>query len=494
MSLIKKIVRQSAVYFFSTVISVFIGFFLKIYISRVLGADALGIFSLGITIITITGLFLSLGYGNGLIRFISKYKAKSHFDKLSSYILNTAFINGAIVVPLFILFLLFPKFIAFNLFNTPSLEKYIPLFGIMMLVNSFIVLAEQLIRGLQEVKWSTSINTFLRLPFKILFIILFFSWGYGLKGYILAELLGSLLALFLFFFLIKNLLRPYFIFSFKNLFVFNDEEKKYSFNLLVTNIVAALRNHGDKIILVYYLSTFELGIYSVVLTIASFIPLVLTSFNSIFSPIISELYTKNNLKKLVFYFQLSGRYVFILSFPLIVFLFLFSNEVMSVFGNEFKIGSNLLLFIVGGQLINISLGSVGLMLQMCGFEKQMRNISIFSSLSSFLLYFLLVGKLGLIGLGIVYIFNLLVMNISCSYILYKKLKIKIFHNLYIKIVLLFLFLFIPCYYFFSLNIIFINSFSLIYLLSSLYIYFLLFWYIFFGKNEVPQILKTLNIN
>ena len=50
---------------------------------------------------------------------------------------------------------------------------------------------------------------------------------------------------------------------------------------------------------------------------------------------------------------------------------------MSVFGNEFKIGSNLLLFIVGGQLINISLGSVGLMLQMCGFEKQMRNISIF---------------------------------------------------------------------------------------------------------------------
>ena len=70
MSLIKKIVRQSAVYFFNTVISVFIGFFLKIYISRVLGADALGIFSLGITIITITGLFLSLGYGNGLIRFI----------------------------------------------------------------------------------------------------------------------------------------------------------------------------------------------------------------------------------------------------------------------------------------------------------------------------------------------------------------------------------------------------------------------------------------
>ena len=36
--------------------------------------------------------------------------------------------------------------------------------------------------------------------------------------------------------------------------------------------------------LVYYLSTFELGIYSVTLTIAAFIPLVLTSVNSIFFP------------------------------------------------------------------------------------------------------------------------------------------------------------------------------------------------------------------
>ena len=104
---------------------------------------------------------------------------------------------------------------------------------------------------------------------------------------------------------------------------FNKEEKKYSLNLLITNSVLALGRHGDKIVLVYFLSTFELGIYSVTLTIAAFIPLVLTSVNSIFSPIISQLHSQNKLKDLKHYFQLSGRYIFLLSFPLMFFIFLF---------------------------------------------------------------------------------------------------------------------------------------------------------------------------
>lgn len=492
MSLIKKIVGQSAVSFLSTVASVVVGFFLKIYLSRILGAESLGIYSLGLTVISILGIILSLGYGNGLVRFVSKYKATKQLERLSAYIGSTLFINTAIVLPLFFVFIYFPHTIAVDLLQTPSLEKYIPVFGVMMVVNSFIVLAEQMIRGLQEVRRSTVINAFLRLPFKIGCILLLFSWGWGLEGYIVAELLASLFALFLFSILLIKLLKPLVKLSWKNVLKLNKEEKKYSSNLLITNGVAALRNHGDKILLVYYLSTYELGIYSVVLTIASFIPLVLTSVNSIFSPIISQLHAQNKLKELSHYFQLSGRYVFILSFPLMVFLFIFSKDVMLVFGNEFVEGSRLLLFIVIGQVINVSLGSVGSMLQMCGFEKQMRNVSIISSATSFLLYFFLIAEWGLIGLGIVYIFNLTVMNIACSYVLYNKLKIKIIHRSYIEIMALFLILFIPCYYLISLNIIIIDSFVLFIGLIALYLIFLLFWYVFFGKKELPQILKTLN--
>ena len=56
---------------------------------------------------------------------------------------------------------------------------------------------------------------------------------------------------------------------------------------------------------------------------------------------------------------------------------------MALFGNDFIRGSNLLSLIILGQFINISMGSVGLMLQMTGLEKPMRNVLIISSVISF---------------------------------------------------------------------------------------------------------------
>ena len=225
MSLIKKIVGQSAVYFIGTVIAVIIGFFFKIYLSRTLGADALGIYSLGLTAISVLGIFLSLGYGNGLVRFISKYKATQNNEKLVYYISNTTIINICIVVPFSICFYLFPEIIANKILNTPTLEEYVPFFGVMMFVNSFLVLAEQVIRGIQEVKKSTLINTFLRLPFKIGLVVLLFTLGWNLEAYIVAELLGSLLALVLLVILIKRLIPELSNYRFRSI-RFSEEEKK----------------------------------------------------------------------------------------------------------------------------------------------------------------------------------------------------------------------------------------------------------------------------
>ena len=490
MSLVKKIVGQSTVYFLGTIISVIVGFFFKIYLSRILGADALGIYSLGITAIGVLGIFLSFGYGNGLIRFVSKYKATQSYNYLISYLANTSIINLCVVLPVSFLFYFFPDIIAYNVLKTPKLNEYIPLFGFMMFVNSFLILAEQTIRGLQEVKKSTIINTFLRLPFKIGLVVLFFNWGWQLEGYIIAEILGSLLAFIFLIILIKRLLPRLSDFKRTN---YNKEEKKYSQNLLITNSVLALGRHGDKIVLVYFLSTFELGIYSVILTIAAFIPLVLTSVNSIFSPIISQLHSQNKLKDLEHYFQLSGRYIFLLSFPLIVFIFLFSKHIMYLFGSDFIQGSFLLSLIVIGQLINVSMGSVGLMLQMTGLEKPMRDISIVTSLISFLLYFVLISKWGLVGLGAVYIFNILLQNIACTYILNKHLNIHLFHAEYIKLIIWFFGLCLPIYFVierisFNPSPLFLGS-----VLIIIYVVFIFLWFLFFSKKDLPQILNTINL-
>ena len=156
---------------------------------------------------------------------------------------------------------------------------------------------------------------------------------------------------------------------------------------------------------------------------------------------------------------------------------------MSLFGNDFIQGSVLLSLIVIGQFINVSMGSVGLMLQMTGLEKPMRNISIITSIVSFLLYFVLISKWGLVGLGVVYIFNILLQNIACTYILNKHLNIYLFHAEYFKLIVLFCGLCLASYFIveginFNSNPLFLGSVLLI-----IYVVFFFLWFLFFSKRS-----------
>ena len=180
MALLKKIVDQSSFYLLGNIISIIVGFFFKIYVSNVLGTEAIGLYALGVTLVGVMGIFLTFGFGNGLVRFISKYNATNSFHNLFYYIINTSFINLCVVVPVSISFFLFPETIAYKILKTPQIEPFVHLFGIMLFINSFLVICEQIIRGLQEVKKRTMINTFLRLPLKIGLTLSFFFMGWGL--------------------------------------------------------------------------------------------------------------------------------------------------------------------------------------------------------------------------------------------------------------------------------------------------------------------------
>lgn len=483
MSILKKIISQSAIFFVGSIISVVMGFFFKIYLSMHLGAEGLGLYTLGISILGVLGIFLSLGYGNGLVKFISKYVALQNSGKLFSYINKTLSVNVVISIALGVVFFIFPAFISEHILSNTKLTPFIPYFGGLLFVNGLLVVADQTIRGLQEVKSSTLINTFVRLPLKIVITVCLFSLGFGLEAYIVAEIVGGFLAVILLSRIIVRLLPTPYLMIFER---GSSEENKFRFNLLFTNALLALQRYGDRFILVVFLSETELGIYSVVLTIAAFIPLVLSSVNSIFQPIISDLFSKNLMSELYYYFMLSCRYIFILSFPLIAFTILFNQSIMGVFGFEFLTGSSLLIFIVFGELLNVSMGPVGSMLQMCGLDKELRNISIISSIVSFILFYFLIQLYGLTGLGVGYIFSRLIINVGSAYILYKTHHIHFFHSAYVKTFFLFVCIF-GTLVFISIPPI-VGTFSLFIFLLGTYLIFGAFWYFLIGKNEIPELI------
>ncbi|MCK8480549.1 oligosaccharide flippase family protein [Psychroserpens algicola] len=439
MSIAKKITGQAGIYFAGTLFSVAIGFFFKIYISKELGADMLGIYALGMTVVTILSVFLSLGLGNGLVRFVSKYIAQENYTQLHTYLRKTLSITVMMSVISASLFFIIPDIIAGTLLNSPELTPYLPYFGVLLFINAIITLCDQTIRGLQEVRKSTLIGHFIRLPLKIAIAVGFITIGYQLEGYIWAEIIGAIVALGLFFGLIKKLLPKQMPkLTLKPSTLVTKEERTFGNNMLLINTIGLLQGQGDKIVLAIYLTTTDLGIYSIALTLTAFVPTILLSVNAIFTPIISQLHTEKRMQELKKYYQASCKYIFVLTIPLIVFLIVFNQPMLNVFGEEFKLGGQVLILLLIAQVINTSTGSVGMMLNMTGLERVSRNSAIIIAVLSIIGYLLLIPKYGLIGIGITKLVVVLVQSGYAVFMLYSKQHIQPFNMSYVKIIIVFL--------------------------------------------------------
>ena len=130
----------------------------------------------------------------------------------------------------------------------------------------------------------------------------------------------------------------------------------------------------DTIILGIFSDSSTVGMYNVVLKIAVLMSFTLQAINSILAPKLSHAFHNNDLTlfhKLVKY---STKVNFIISLVVVVFLIVFRNKILMIFGEEFLSVSNTLIILCIGQLFNALCGPVGTILQMTGHHKVFRNI------------------------------------------------------------------------------------------------------------------------
>src|SRR3989475_4574867 len=81
-----EISRQSTVFVAGTMFTTAAAYFFKIYLARVLGAEALGIYALGMTIVGLLGIFNALGLPYSAVRFVAAYAATARFELLRGFL------------------------------------------------------------------------------------------------------------------------------------------------------------------------------------------------------------------------------------------------------------------------------------------------------------------------------------------------------------------------------------------------------------------------
>lgn len=195
-------------------------------------------------------------------------------------------------------------------------------------------------------------------------------------------------------------------------------------NMLIINIIFISFQFVDVILLGILSSSYNVGIYTILLKISSITSLVLLGVNSISGPIISKLYNSNKISELDYYIRLIVRMSSFISLPILFIIILFSNYILTNFGDNLLFYKNALYILCLAQFINVLSGSVGLIMQMTGYEKIFRNIILFSIFINIILSFIFIPKYQVLGAVYSSSISLILWNVLS--IIYVKKKINIY--------------------------------------------------------------------
>jgi O-antigen/teichoic acid export membrane protein len=123
--------------------------------------------------------------------------------------------------------------------------------------------------------------------------------------------------------------------------------------------------------------------------------------NSIYAPLVANLYKKDEMKRLESIFKTTTRWVIYITVPIFILIIFSPKELMMIFGREFiQTGWIILVILSFGQLINCMTAGVGMTLTMTAKQKlELINSAVMLSINILLCY-LLIPKYGAIGAAI----------------------------------------------------------------------------------------------
>ncbi|HYK51787.1 MAG TPA: oligosaccharide flippase family protein [Terriglobales bacterium] len=397
---VKNISQQSSVFLFGTLFSAAAAYFFKIYLARVLGAEALGIYALGMTVVGLAGVLAAGGLPQAANRFVAVYSATGQAQKLGRFLWSSlAFLIISNVLA-GVLILAVRRWIAGPVYHTPALASYLHFFIPIMLTGSLTAFLGLALAGFKDVTRRTIITNFVGQTLTMAFSIALLVAGFGLTGYLVAQIGSALVVLLLLGWSTWKLCPQPARWPSFGLPLLEPEVVSFSVTFFGVQALTFLLSQSDKVLLGIYINPREVGIYSIAATLVAFVPLALQSVNQIFSPTIAELHAQGNLELLARLFRSLIKWTLGLTIPLAAVMILFARHIMGMFGSEFAPGWPVLIAGTFGQLVNCGVGSVGFLLLMSGHERRVLKIQTVMAVLVVCLNLALIPLMGLLGAAI----------------------------------------------------------------------------------------------
>ncbi len=150
--------------------------------------------------------------------------------------------------------------------------------------------------------------------------------------------------------------------------------KEHAQSLYPVVLAQLSTQYSSQFALAYFLSEANFAYFSSALRTSLLVSFILMAANLVVAGKFAEFYAKGEIEKINKLALLSSRLLLLIAIPLAISVILFSDRIMTLFGDDYSAGSMALQILVIGQLINVATGSTNYLLSMCGQEKSLRKV------------------------------------------------------------------------------------------------------------------------
>jgi O-antigen/teichoic acid export membrane protein len=431
-TLINKVALGAGFLFLNSIIIYLIRFFYKLIISRHLGPENYGMFSLGLMFVNVFALLTTLGINNGIVKYIAHYNSLKDKNRVKGTILSSIKIPFIVSTISAILLIIFSDIISNQLFKNPSFKIILIIFSIGIPFFTILKILSKSFIAFKKPQYTIISSTFGKELILLILSILMITLGYSIISLSIIQILSVIIGLTIAFFIFNKKVFPLFSKEITPI-TQNKELLSFSLPLFFTAIFVDIMGWADTFFLGIYMNPSIVGIYNIALPLATTLGIFLTSFSSMVFPIISEMKAQRNYKEMGKIFSTVSRWIFLISFPIfIIIIFLPKTIIFNFFGKDYISGYNALAILASGYFINVITGPGIQVLK--SFSKVKSIFIINSSLALFnvILNIILIPKYSLNGAAIATALSLIIREIIILYMTKKLIKFKYQKIYYLK--------------------------------------------------------------
>lgn len=390
----------------------------QLIIARIVGVDAYGVYAFVFAWMIVLGYFATLGFDVGLLRFVPAYEAERAWPLLRGVIQyaqrRAAFVGVCVML---IGIAITESWMSSAELRTTFLAGFalVPIYALVRIRCSVVRAFGGVVSALvpDRVVRDGALLGLLAVAG------LGMGWTVDAPFVMMATLAGAVVGLICAGFAMQRR-RPRAI---DNILPAYDAAawRRAAIPLVILGATEGLLNRTGVILLGWITDTKDAGIYSLAFNIALVVTLPQIAMNTVFAPVISDLYVRKDMRTMQVLITRTSSWTFWAGVFIAAVLFVLAEPLLSWFGPGYDAGVPALRILLVSQVLAASAGSQLYVMTMTGHERSAAALLVCCAFANAVASVVLIVMFGLAGAAVGTAVCLVIWNVAMAFFLWRRL-------------------------------------------------------------------------